>query len=132
MKGYLDNIDEFALENENFRKVIHTTKNSQLVLMSLSSQEEIGEEVLGSDQFIRCVLGQGKVVLGGVNHSITEGVVVLVPAGTSHNIINTSLGGSLKIYTLYSPPGHRDGTIHPTKADAKIGESESFDGKTTE
>ena len=132
MKGFVVNIEKISLENENFRKVLYTAKNSQLVVMSLKPQEDIGEETHQLDQFIRCESGQGKAVLNDVEHEISDGFVVVVPAGTKHNIINVSVDKPLKLYTLYSPPNHKDGTIHPTKADALVDESEHFDGKTTE
>ena len=132
MKGFVVNIEKISLENENFRKVLYTAKNSQLVVMSLKPQEDIGEETHQLDQFIRCESGQGKAVLNDVEHEISDGFVVVVPADTKHNIINVSVDKPLKLYTLYSPPNHKDGTIHPTKADALVDESEHFDGKTTE
>lgn len=132
MKGFVNNIETLALENENFRKVLYTTKNSQLVIMSLKPSEEIGAEVHHLDQFIRCESGEGKAVIDGVEHLMSDGIVVLVPAGTNHNIINTSSEKPMKLYTLYSPPNHRDGLIHQTKADATLDETEHFDGKTTE
>jgi mannose-6-phosphate isomerase-like protein (cupin superfamily) len=132
MKGYITNIEKLSLENENFREVLYTAKNSQLVVMSLKPSEEIGAEVHQLDQFIRCEQGIGKAILGGVEHSISDGFVVVVPAGTNHNIINTSSDKPLKLYTLYSPPNHKDGTVHKTKTDAQADESEHFDGKTTE
>ena len=132
MKGFVVNIEKISLENENFRKVLYTAKNSQLVVMSLKPQEDIGEETHQLDQFIRCESGQGKAILDDVEHKISDGFVVVVPAGTKHNIINVSVDKPLKLYTLYSPPNHKDGTIHPTKADALVDESEHFDGKTTE
>jgi mannose-6-phosphate isomerase-like protein (cupin superfamily) len=131
MKGYIENIEKLSLENENFRKVLYTAKNSQLVVMSLKPGEDIGEEVHQLDQFIRCESGQGKAILDGVEHPISDGSAVVVPAGARHNIINTSSDRPLKLYTLYSPPNHRDGVIHQTKAQAETGE-EHFDGKTTE
>ena len=131
MKGYVTNIEKLSLENENFRRVLYTAKNSQLVVMSLKPGEDIGEEVHQLDQFIRCERGEGTAVLDGVSHPICDGFVVVVPAGTKHNIINTSSDRSLKLYTLYSPPNHRDGVIHQTKEQAEA-DTEHFDGKTTE
>ena len=131
MKGYVTNIEKLSLENENFRQVLYTAKNSQLVVMSLKPGEDIGEEVHQLDQFIRCERGEGTAVLDGVSHSISDGFVVVVPAGTRHNIVNTSPTESLKLYTLYSPPSHRDGVIHVTKEQAEA-DTEHFDGKTTE
>lgn len=131
MKGYVINIEKTSLENENFRKVLYTAKNSQLVVMSLKPNEDIGEEIHQLDQFIRCESGEGKAILDGVEHAITDGFIVVVPAGAKHNIVNTSAEKPLKLYTLYSPPNHRDGTIHRTKEEAEANE-EHFDGKTTE
>ena len=131
MKGYVGNIEKLSLENENFRRVLYTAQHSQLVLMSLKPREDIGEEIHHLDQFIRCESGEGIAVLDGVEHTISNGFVVVVPSGAKHNIINTSLDKSLKLYTLYSPPNHRDGVIHQTKAQAEAGE-EHFDGKPTE
>jgi mannose-6-phosphate isomerase-like protein (cupin superfamily) len=132
MKGFVVNIIKASLENEYFRKVLYTAKNSQLVVMSLKPGEEIGEEVHQLDQFIRCESGQGKAVLDGVEHQISEGLAVVVPAGAKHNIINTSADKPMKLYTVYSPPNHLDATVHKTKTDAQADEGEHFDGKTTE
>lgn len=132
MKGYITNIEKNSLENENFRTVLYTAKNSQLVVMSLLPGEDIGEEVHHLDQFLRCESGDGRAVLNGVSYDISDSFAVLVPAGALHNIINTSSDKSLKLYTLYSPPNHKDGTIHKTKADAIADEDEHFDGITTE
>ena len=131
MKGYIINIEKESENNENFRKVLYTAKNSQLVVMSLKPMEEIGEEVHNLDQFIRVEKGDGKAVLDGAEHTLEDGSAVVIPAGTTHNIINTSAVQAMKLYTIYSPPNHRDGVAHPTKADALIDE-ERFDGKTTE
>ncbi|MDO8655585.1 MAG: cupin domain-containing protein [bacterium] len=131
MKGYVINIEKASLENEYFRKVLYTAKNSQLVLMSLEPGEEIGSEVHGLDQFIRVESGTGKTILNGVEHEILDGYAVVVPAGVEHNIINTSGDKSMKLYTVYSPPNHKDGTIHETKQNAES-EEEHFDGITSE
>jgi mannose-6-phosphate isomerase-like protein (cupin superfamily) len=131
MKGYVVNIEKLSIENENFRQVLYTAKNSQLVLMSLKPGEDIGEEVHTLDQFFRCESGTGKAVLDGVEHEISDGTAVVVPAGAMHNIINTSVDAPLKLYTIYSPPNHRDGVLHATKEQAEADEEE-FDGKTTE
>jgi mannose-6-phosphate isomerase-like protein (cupin superfamily) len=131
MKGYIDNLEKLAEENNNFRKVLYTAHYSQLVLMSLLPGEEIGEEVHGLDQFFRIETGTGKAVLDGVETEISDGYAVLVPAGTRHNIINTSNIAPLRFYTLYSPPDHEDGIIHQTRADA-IANDKPFHGKTTE
>ena len=131
MKGYIDNIEKLTLENENFRKVLYTGKHSQLVLMSLKPNEDIGLEVHPNvDQFFRIEKGQGKVVIDGVEHEISDGFAIIVPAGSEHNVINTSTE-SLKLYTIYSPANHKDGTIHETKEIAMASEEE-FDGITTE
>ena len=131
MKGYVTNIENLSMKNGNFRHVLYTAKNSQLVVMSIEPGEDIGEEVHHLDQFIRCESGQGTAILDGVQHSISDGFVVIVPAGVRHNIINNSPDKPLKLYTVYSPPNHRDGVIHKTKAEAEADE-EHFDGKTTE
>ena len=130
--GYVTNIEKDSLDNGNFRKVLYTAKNSQLVVMSLKPKEEIGSEVHQLDQFIRVEKGNGKTVLNGKESELTDGSAVVVPAGTEHNIINTSETEEMKLYTVYSPPNHKDGTVHPTKADAMADEGEHFDGKTTE
>ncbi len=131
MKGYVKNIEKLSLENENFRKVLYTAKNSQLVVMSLKSGEDIGEEIHQLDQFIRCESGEGKAILDGVEHIIGDGFAVLVPAGARHNLVNTSQEKPLKLYTLYSPPNHKDGVTHKTKAEAEA-DDEHFDSVTTE
>lgn len=132
MKGFTDNIEKLTLENTNFRKVLYTAKNSQLVLMSLKPMEEIGEEVHTLDQFLRIEKGTGKAVLDDVEHMISDGSAIVVPAGTKHNFINTSSDAEMKLYTIYSPPEHRDGVIHAAKADAMADITDHFDGKTTE
>ena len=131
MKGYIANIEKLSLENKNFRKVLYTDKNSQLVLMSLLPKEEIGAEVHTVDQFLRVEKGVGKAVLNDVSQNISDGSVIVVPAGTKHNIINTGKD-DMKLYTLYMPPHHLDGVIHKTKADAEADTTDEFDGKTTE
>lgn len=131
MKGYVINIEKASTDNQYFRKVLYTAKNCQLVVMSLKPNEDIGEEIHQLDQFIRCESGQGKAILNGIEHKINDGYAVIIPSGTKHNIINTSSDQPLKLYTLYSPPNHVDGTIHKTKADAEKNE-EHFDGITTE
>lgn len=130
MKGYVQNIEDLAINNENFRQVLYTAKFSQLVLMALKPKEEIGAEVHKLDQFFRVEEGSGEAVLDGVSSAISAGFAVVVPAGTRHNIINTGRV-PLKLYTLYSPPNHRDGVIHYTRGDAEA-DREHFDGKTTE
>ncbi|MBP6866606.1 MAG: cupin domain-containing protein [Candidatus Pacebacteria bacterium] len=131
MKGYVANMEELALRNENFREVLYTGKNSQLVLMSLLPNEEIGEEVHEDvDQFFRVEKGNGVAILTDVSNDISDGSIVLVPAGVKHNIINTG-SEAMKLYTLYMPAHHRDGVIHKTKAEAEA-DTEHFDGNTTE
>lgn len=130
MRGFVQNIEDMAKSNGDFRRVLYTAKHSQLVLMALNPGEEIGEEVHKLDQFFRIEEGTGVAVLDGVRTAVKSGFAVLVPAGTSHNIINTG-GAPLKLYTIYSPPNHRDGVVHPTRADAEA-DSEKFEGKTTE
>jgi len=131
MKGYVVNIEKTTKRNNNFRQVLYTAKNSQLVVMSLKPGEEIGEEVHQLDQFIRIEEGEGKAVLDDVEHKIAAEYAIVIPAGTKHNIINTASAKEMKLYTIYSPPEHRDGVVHRTKAEASSQE-EHFDGKTTE
>ncbi|PIP87202.1 cupin [Candidatus Campbellbacteria bacterium CG22_combo_CG10-13_8_21_14_all_36_13] len=122
---YIGNIEKDTLENDNFRKVLFTAKNSQLVLMSLLPGEDIGAEVHSLDQFIRIESGSGKAVLDGVETKIEDDWAIVVPAGSEHNIINTG-EIPMKIYTIYSPPEHRDGTIHKTKTDAIADENDHY------
>ena len=130
--AYTANIEKETLENENFRKVLYTAKNSQLVVMSLLPEEDIGVETHQLDQFIRIERGTGKAVLNGGEYDLSDGSAVIIPAGAEHNIINTSETENLKLYSVYSPPNHKDGIVHATKADAAADEEEHFDGKTTE
>ncbi len=131
MQGYIGNIEQATLANEYFRKVLYTDKKAQLVVMSLQPGEEIGMEVHKiEDQFIRVEKGSGKAIVSGIESMLEDGVAVVIPAGTEHNIINTS-AAPMKLYTLYSPPHHKDGTIHKTKAETEASE-EHFDGETTE
>lgn len=132
MTGYVSNIEQDSLANDNFRKVLYTAPHSQLVLMSLLPGEEIGEEVHQLDQFFRIESGSGKAVLDGVEHLISDGFAVVVPHGSRHNIINTSEQELLKLYTIYSPADHRDGVVHKTKTEALADTSDQFDGKTSE
>mgnify|MGYP003394789117 FL=1 len=131
MHGYVTNIEKESLENKNFRKVLYTDKNTQLVVMSLLAGEEIGEEVHDVDQFLRVEKGMGKAVLNGISHDILDGSVIVVPTGTKHNIVNTG-SEDMKLYTLYMPPHHKDGTVHRTKAEAEVDTTDEFDGVTTE
>lgn len=131
MKGFITNIEKDTENNNFFRKVIFTANHSQLVLMSLKPEEEIGEEVHGNlDQFFRFEKGEGKAVIENEEFQIENGFAILIPAGTKHNIINTSLKEPLKLYTIYSPPNHQDGAIHKTKEEAEASK-EHFDGKTS-
>lgn len=132
MNGYTANIEAMTLKNSNFREVLYTGKHSQLVLMSLNPKEEIGEEVhQDTDQFFRFESGSGQCVIDGTVHAVTDGTAVIVPAGATHNIINTSETESLKLYTIYSPAHHKDGIVRATKAEAEENDAE-FDGATTE
>lgn len=131
MRGFVTNIEKETLANENFRQVLYTAANSQLVLMSLKPGEEIGAETHELDQFFRFEQGAGKVVLNGVEQEVSDGVAVIVPAGTEHNVINTSPDQPLKLYTIYSPPEHKDKISHPTKADALADTTDHYDGVTS-
>ena len=132
MKGFKANIEKETLSNSDFRRVLYTGKNSQLVLMNLRPGEEIGEEVHKTiDQFLRFEKGEGIVSIDGTKRNVTDGDAVVIPAGARHNVINTSKTTELKLYTIYSPPEHHDGTVRKTKADA-LAKPEEFDGKTTE
>jgi len=132
MKGFCSNIESDTLANENFRKVLYTGKNSQLVLMSLAAGEEIGTEVHpDNDQFFRFEKGNGKVIIDGNESEVSDGFAVVVPAGAQHNVINTSDTEPLKLYTIYSPAHHKDGIVRVTKAEAEANEAE-FDGQTSE
>ena len=136
MKGYKTNIEKDTKANEHFRKVLYTGKHTQLVLMSLKPGEEIGAEThRGIDQFFRVDKGHGKCTIDGHVYLIKDGDAFIVPSGAKHNVVNTSESEELKVYTLYSPPHHKDGIIHRTKADAEAAEKakeDEFDGKTTE
>ena len=130
MKGYVRDIESLAVGNDDFRQVLYTAKHCQLVVMSLKPGEEIGAEVHKLDQFFRVEEGAGEVVLDGARTEIRTGFAIVVPAGANHNIINTG-SKSLKLYTVYAPPNHRDGVVHHTRADAEA-DTEHFDGKTSE
>lgn len=130
MMGFVQDIENLAVNNAAFRRVLYTAKYCQLVLMALKPKEEIGEEVHKLDQFFRVEEGSGEAVLDGARTAIKPGFAIVVPAGAKHNIINTG-AVPLKLYTLYSPPNHRDGVVHQTRADAEA-DTEHFDGKTTE
>lgn len=131
MKGFVADIEDLTEENNDFRRVLYTGKNLQLVLMAIPSGGEIGEEVHDDrDQFFRVEKGEGDVVIDGQRSRIEGDDAIIVPAGARHNIINTG-DEPLRLYTIYGPPEHRDGTVHRTKADADASE-EHFDGKTSE
>ncbi|MGQ0749560.1 MAG: cupin domain-containing protein [Betaproteobacteria bacterium] len=118
MIGYVTNIERDTLENQDYRRVLFTGRNTQLVLMTLQPGEEIGLETHDEhDQFIRVESGEGTVMLNSEQHRLEDGVAVVIPAGVRHNVINTSSGEPLRLYTLYSPPEHPDGTVHRTKRD---------------
>jgi mannose-6-phosphate isomerase-like protein (cupin superfamily) len=127
MNGYVQDIEALTLDNEDFRRVLYTAPNTQLVLMSLKPREEIGAEVHKLDQCFRIESGSGEAVLDGKRAPIKEGFVVVVPAGTRHNIVNTG-DTAMKFYTVYAPPNHRDGVVHHTRAAAEA-DAEHFDGK---
>jgi len=132
MKGFKSNIEKDTLENKNFRKVLYTGKHLQLVLMTLKPGEDIGAEIHPeNDQFFRFESGRGKCIIDGNEYHIKDGDVILVPAGAKHNVINADPKHELKMYTIYGPPNHKDGTIRTTKEDAEKKEEE-FDGKTSE
>ncbi len=119
MTGFSTNIENDTLNNDKFRVVLHTTDRMQLVIMTLQPGEEIGlERHEGHDQFIRVEAGQGVALLNGEKHALEDGVAVIIPAGTEHNVINTSTSEPMKLYTIYSPPEHPDGIVHETKAEA--------------
>jgi mannose-6-phosphate isomerase-like protein (cupin superfamily) len=132
MKGFCTDIEKATLENGNFRNVLYTSKHSQLVLMSLKPEEDIGMEVhKDNDQFFRFEKGKGKCIIDGNEYELSDGVAVVVPAGAQHNIINTSKTEDLKLYTIYSPPHHKDGIVRATKEEAEANPA-PFDGVTTE
>jgi len=136
MKGYNANIEQLALENSNFRKVLYTLNGLQLVLMALKPGEEIGAEIHHeNDQFFRFESGKGKVMIDENFYEVEDGSVVVVPKGANHNVINTSETEALKMYTIYTPAHHKDGVIHETKAIAEEAEhagTDEFDGKRSE
>lgn len=129
MKGFVRNIEELTVENSDFRRVLYTGKNIQLVLMAIQPGEDIGEEVHDDrDQFFRIEKGTGEVVIDGTPTKVKDDDAIIIPAGARHNVINNGTE-PLLVYTIYGPPEHRDGTVHATKAEAS---EEHFDGKTTE
>src|SRR5688500_4662422 len=125
MTGYHTDIEKKSLENDCFREVLFTGPHSQLVVMALNPGEEIGQETHpDTDQFIRVEAGEGKAILDGQEYRLADGSAIVIPAGTQHNVINTSSTEPLKLYTVYTPPEHPDGTVHKTKADADAYERE--------
>lgn len=131
MEGYTLPIEKETKDNANFRRILYTTHHSQLVLMSLKPGEDIGKESHGGDQFIRFEAGEGEVMIDGKKHAVKDGDAVVIPAGTEHNITNTSTEEPLKLYTVYSPPQHEDGLVNKTKASAEKNDK-PFEGKTSE
>lgn len=116
MKGYIADIERETVDNNDYRRVLFTGRNTQLVLMAIAPGDEIGLETHDEhDQFIRVESGNGIVSLDGEKHSLADGIAVVIPAGVEHNVINTSRDTPLRLYTLYSPPEHPDGTVHHTK-----------------
>jgi mannose-6-phosphate isomerase-like protein (cupin superfamily) len=131
-KGYTSNIEKLTIENNSFRKVLYSGEHMQLVLMSLRPNEDIGTEIhTENDQFFRVESGTGKCVINGNEYVLEDGVVIIVPSGAEHNVINTSDSEDLKLYTIYSPAHHKDGIERITKEDA-VANEEEFDGLTTE
>lgn len=125
MSGYHTNIDERTEENSYFREVLFTGPHSQLVVMSLKPGEDIGRETHpNTDQFIRIEEGTGRAIIGEDEYELADGSAVVIPAGAEHNVINTSQNEDLKLYTVYTPPEHPDGTIHKTKSEAEAYERE--------
>lgn len=124
--GYAIDLEAKTKQNENFREVLYTSKFGQLVVMHLLPNEEIGMEVHKLDQFIRVEAGEALAVLDGVETKLSDGWAVVIPAGTQHNIINTSAENPVKLYTIYMPPEHKDGTIHKTKEDALLDEQDHY------
>ena len=132
MKGFHSNIEKETIANQDFRRVLYTGEHCQLVLMSLEPGEEIGKEVhADNDQFLRFEGGEGRCYIDGNEYTVTNGFAIIVPAGAEHNVVNISASDRLKIYTIYSPPHHKDGIVRRTKKEAEEIEEE-FDGQTTE
>lgn len=132
MRGYFANIEEDTIDNSDFRRVLYSGKHMQLVLMSLLPNEEIGMEVHEeNDQFFRFEAGSGRVVIDDNSYDVGDGSVIIVPAGAKHNVINLSSSESLKLYSIYAPPHHKDGIVRVTKAEAMANEAD-FDGVTSE
>ncbi|MEI6352966.1 MAG: cupin domain-containing protein [Candidatus Nomurabacteria bacterium] len=127
--SFITNIEKQSLENTNFRTVLYTSKFMQIVVMNISVNEDIGMEIHHIDQFIRIEKGNAKSILNGVERDLIDGDVVVITAGTEHNIVNTG-NEDLKLYTVYATPNHKKGTTHVTKADAIADEeNDVFDGQ---
>ncbi len=125
MTKFIGNIEKLTLENDFFRKVLFTGQHSQLVLMNLNPKEEIGMEIHEIvDQFLRFESGEGRIIIDGNGYEVKDGDAVIIPAGSKHNVINTSSEKPLKLYTIYSPAHHKDGTVHKTKAEAQADTSD--------
>lgn len=132
VQGFVGDIEQLVEANTNFRQVVYTAKHCQLVLMAIPVGGEIGEEVHEQvDQFFRFESGEGKTIINGIEQAVLAGWVVIIPAGTKHNIVNTSSDKPLQLYTLYSPPNHRDKVVHSIREQAEA-DTEHFDGQTTE
>jgi mannose-6-phosphate isomerase-like protein (cupin superfamily) len=133
MKGYVDNIEQVTVANDEFRRVLYTGKNLQLVLMTLQPGEEIGEEVHEDrDQFFRIEEGSGEVRIDGKANPVEDDFAVIVPAGASHNVVNTG-DAPLRLYTIYGPPEHKDGTVHKDKGQAERDhDNDHWNGETSE
>jgi mannose-6-phosphate isomerase-like protein (cupin superfamily) len=129
LKGFVTDIENDTVTNKNFRKVLYTGEHSQLVLMSLKPKEDIGEEVHDVDQFFRIDEGSGKVIINGKEQKISDGFAIVIPAGAKHNVVNDGKK-DLKLYSLYSPPHHKDKVIHRTKEDALKDKTDKFEGPT--
>lgn len=130
MAHYITNLEEAAIQNDTFRKVLFTAEHSQLVVMNLKPGEDIGTETHQLDQFIRVETGRGTAYLNGAEYPLEDGTAMVIPAETQHNIRNSGQD-ALKLYTIYSPPEHKDGIVHVTKQDALGDREDHFDGKTT-
>lgn len=129
MAGYSIDIETETLDNDHFRKVLFTTQRSQLVLMTLQAGEEIGVEKHDThDQFFRVEAGEGEARVEGTVYPLKDGTALVVPAGSEHNVVNTSKTEPLRLYTIYSPPEHPDGTVHKTKAEADAYEAAHHHG----
>ena len=133
MKGYVDNIERATVENEDFRRVLYTGRNLQLVLMTLPPGCDIGEEVHEDrDQFFRIEQGEGEIRIDGAANRVEDDFAVIVPAGARHNVVNTG-DAPLRLYTIYAPPEHRDGIVHKDKEQAERDhDNDHWDGETTE